>query len=342
MISMDCIRIEQLISAYLDGELTPSEAGAVRSHLDACAICRREYENMAELSDALKQVTNVVLQAPAGFKDAIMLQIANDEKLVVSSNKFRRFNQSWKQLAAGVAAALLLVFGAVNINFTPWVQIAKNEPVVKTVQPSLTSNDIPNGNNNPVPVNPTNNDAVVPPETKNPVAANNNSNDVPLVVATVSEVSPKNTVAPVFLNKERSEKTTILKLRVDNVSQTQEKVIRIAGDLKAQVQNLGQQVNTSGTYTALKIKVAKSSASILLNKLGSLGTVISQEVDNKDISSRYAETLSQYQTLITQRATIADGAQKTQLDQRIATLQKELSDWEHKAEQETIILWLEK
>ncbi|MBV9411696.1 MAG: zf-HC2 domain-containing protein [Acidimicrobiia bacterium] len=37
-----------LLSAYLDGELTPREADGVRAHLDGCVECRRELEFIGE------------------------------------------------------------------------------------------------------------------------------------------------------------------------------------------------------------------------------------------------------------------------------------------------------
>jgi len=37
---------DELISAYLDGELCDEEAGAVRDHISACTSCRSEHESL--------------------------------------------------------------------------------------------------------------------------------------------------------------------------------------------------------------------------------------------------------------------------------------------------------
>src|SRR5579883_1813853 len=39
-------RVEQLLSAYVDGELTQAEARAVEEHLLDCGACRRAYEDL--------------------------------------------------------------------------------------------------------------------------------------------------------------------------------------------------------------------------------------------------------------------------------------------------------
>jgi hypothetical protein len=336
---MDCMGVKKLISPFLDGEIAPGEAGAVRSHLTACALCQREYEDLVQLSIALKQMGAVLMPAPAGFKDTLMLRIS-EEKILAPIKKSRWFSQSWRQLAAGAAAALLLIFGAVSMNLNPIIQLADKSLVVDTVQPPGFSNKYQAGTNSPGIVIPTDSLAPVLPRVEVPIVPEKDNNSSPAV--TPVQVANNISSAPVFLNKERTIKTTMLKVRVDESALAQEKVLQIAGDMQAQTQNLGVQVNENGSYTALKITVAKASATSLINKLGDLGTVIGQEVDNKDISTRYAETLSQYQVLVTQRATLEDVSQKAQLDQRIETLQNELLDLEQKAEQETLVLWLEK
>jgi hypothetical protein len=334
---MDCRKIEQLISPFLDGELTPAEALVVKSHLTACAVCHQEYEELAQLSSAMAHIGPVLMTAPAGFKDTVMLRIT-EEKVLVPVKKSAWYMQSWRQVVASAAAAVLLIFGAVSMNTGSIMQLAKT-PVVE-YQPSTS---------NSVVVNPTNNMTPSPPDTAitpsagieeptSPIVTKDSTTPVVLPITVASNVPS----APVFLIKERTINTTLLKIKIGDSALAEEKVLQIARDVQALTQNLGVQVNEGGSYTAIKITVAKASANTLMNKLSSLGTVVSQELDKQDISTRYAETLSQYQTLVTQRATLQDLSQKVQLDQRIETLQNELTDWEQKAEQETIVLWLEK
>lgn len=50
---MQCRRIENLLSAYLDGELDDDEAWAVQAHLDRCAACRAEFAALNDTKQAL-------------------------------------------------------------------------------------------------------------------------------------------------------------------------------------------------------------------------------------------------------------------------------------------------
>jgi anti-sigma factor RsiW len=61
---MDCKQRDNLV-AYLDGELMPSEAEAVREHVVYCADCRAQLELLRRSYTALDHIEGV--EAPAGF-----------------------------------------------------------------------------------------------------------------------------------------------------------------------------------------------------------------------------------------------------------------------------------
>ena len=52
--SPDCGDIERLLSASLDGELTPDEARACATHLEACGACREQYAAVASARELLR------------------------------------------------------------------------------------------------------------------------------------------------------------------------------------------------------------------------------------------------------------------------------------------------
>jgi hypothetical protein len=340
---MDCRRMEQLISPYLDGELTPAEAAAVGAHLSVCANCKREYEAILRISIACRQMREVLRPAPAGFKDALMAHISNTDQVVTPIVYKNRFSRGWKQ--AGAAAAVLMLLGAAGIQATPVLQLAHKIPAL-----------IQTGNSGSVAINTTNEAATTtqpgaatstsgtatPTQgTITPTPRTNNATK-PQQVASVPSTNSADSTPVVFLNKQRFITTVLLQVKVTDPTDALEQATELTAAVQATTHNLGQQVNATGSYTVLKIVVAKSSASSLITALGSLGTVSGQDVDNKDISTYYTDTLSQYQTLVTQRATLQDASQKAGLDQRINALVSELQDWEQKADQETIVLWLEK
>lgn len=327
--------MEKLISPFIDGELTGTEAEAVRVHLSMCADCGREYEAMVRLSDACKHMGEAIIPAPAGFKDRVMLRINDEEQTVVEIKSSKWFHHKWKQAVAGIAAGLLLIFGTLSISSGPIVQIADNPP-------SLTQPD----NSSPVvdnPVDNTNTNTNSDPDTtQTPVTGQIDPAD-PEVTADPTTESTPHTQAQVFvMNMDRFIITTLLQIQISDSRTALQQVMVMADSAEAQTQNLGQQVNENGSYTLIKITVPKSAANELIDGLCSLGTVTGKEVTNNDITTQFADKLSQYQTLVTQRTISQDAGEAAILDQRIKNLETELNEWDQKAEQETIVLWLEK
>jgi hypothetical protein len=51
--TMECRKIQEYFSAYLDGELPGAQAELVARHLDACPRCRQEYQAWQSLWDVL-------------------------------------------------------------------------------------------------------------------------------------------------------------------------------------------------------------------------------------------------------------------------------------------------
>jgi anti-sigma factor (TIGR02949 family) len=50
---MECRKIQEYFSAYLDGELPDDQAALVARHLEVCSHCRQEYQAWQQLWDSL-------------------------------------------------------------------------------------------------------------------------------------------------------------------------------------------------------------------------------------------------------------------------------------------------
>lgn len=50
---MNCWRVQHLLSAYIDSELTGTEMIAVRHHIDSCEACKREYASILAVKKCL-------------------------------------------------------------------------------------------------------------------------------------------------------------------------------------------------------------------------------------------------------------------------------------------------
>lgn len=53
---MNCARANELLMARLDGEITPGELAELERHLGSCEECRRESEEMSELSGLVGEI----------------------------------------------------------------------------------------------------------------------------------------------------------------------------------------------------------------------------------------------------------------------------------------------
>jgi len=84
-----------LLSAMLDGELSPEQRGSVTAHLEVCAECRTEMEDTASARTALRALP--VLDPPPG----LLPGTAPAER--------SRLRPVWGWAAAGAAATALAV-----------------------------------------------------------------------------------------------------------------------------------------------------------------------------------------------------------------------------------------
>lgn len=84
----------ELLSGYLDDELTSEDRRLVELHLDGCAECRTELEGVAEIRRRLRDL--VPLEVPPGVYDF--------PATVVPMR-----NRVWRRAMAVAAAAVLVV-----------------------------------------------------------------------------------------------------------------------------------------------------------------------------------------------------------------------------------------
>ncbi|MDH7601990.1 MAG: zf-HC2 domain-containing protein [Armatimonadota bacterium] len=111
---MNCRKVTNLVSAYIDGELTGAEMLAIRRHLSECAECAKEYESLRSLKQAMARLRTAVPR-----KDLAAVVIAKIEEQ--HSARSRKFG-IWMSKLAGVklspVTAALAVFGAALVLLT--------------------------------------------------------------------------------------------------------------------------------------------------------------------------------------------------------------------------------
>ncbi len=70
---MECKRVTELLSEYIDGRLSVEDSAAIAAHLEGCAACRRAE---AELRRTVALVCGLETKAaPEGFADAVAARL---------------------------------------------------------------------------------------------------------------------------------------------------------------------------------------------------------------------------------------------------------------------------
>jgi anti-sigma factor RsiW len=104
--------VQDLLSAYLDGELSPPERGMVEAHLAACEDCSARLEDFAAVDGALRELP---VEAPDGYFDSFAQRLR--ERLRSRGAAPARRLPVWTWAAA--AALLLAVLTPLTLRRAP-------------------------------------------------------------------------------------------------------------------------------------------------------------------------------------------------------------------------------
>jgi len=114
---MKCKKTSERLNAYLDGELAPNEALAVREHLRACPRCAAELDGLKQLNQALEAEPGMAV--PNGF--ARRLRAVAEERHVARAGlatSTARLHLVLSRIAAGVVVAAGLWVGGLMARST--------------------------------------------------------------------------------------------------------------------------------------------------------------------------------------------------------------------------------
>jgi anti-sigma factor RsiW len=102
---MNCKHVQNRLSAYLDGELAGSEMLEVRHHVQECACCAREAEELLTLKSMLANGENCA--PPADFEARLVAHVFKGER--AASTPTWRANLGIAGVAAAAAAAAFVL-----------------------------------------------------------------------------------------------------------------------------------------------------------------------------------------------------------------------------------------
>jgi anti-sigma factor RsiW len=102
---MKCRHVKKLISPYIDGELSAADTKQFTMHIEACAACRQELEEMKGLSRMFASVERTA--APYGFATRVLAGAEANER---HRNRLAHILRPFFVRAAEGAFACIVVF----------------------------------------------------------------------------------------------------------------------------------------------------------------------------------------------------------------------------------------
>jgi hypothetical protein len=346
---MKCREAQDLFSPYLDGELNAVENRALDAHVEVCVTCREEIETLRTIAEALRAQVGVV-KAPEGFASAVRSQIAGEQRREVAS-----WFSGWRRGVAAAVASFMILGGSLGYGATQFlnrggpvligqedpdttiveVRNPAEDPVTPAGQPTPGTPVVPSNSGAPVDSTPEP-DPVTPVEEPGTVdgvvPATKPSISNPIMIASVYEER-------VFLSKQRSISSTMLKVSVEDVKTARDKAFNLGATYGASF--LPAERISNGQVEILRLTVGREQAEVLTTKLGALGQVMAQDTETKDITSQFDRTREQYQSLLAKRTSIGNANELTELDATLQSLERQLTEWDRESERYVIILWLQ-
>lgn len=128
---MNCETMEELLSAYIDGEATAEERQTVEQHIASCASCRAALQDFSTVQTLSRMLP--VLDAPQGFRQRVT------ERVERTSRTWFRIRQFAPRFALGTIALLLISTGVL---FWQWRQSPVNQPEQYAASVEVYAEDI--------------------------------------------------------------------------------------------------------------------------------------------------------------------------------------------------------
>jgi predicted anti-sigma-YlaC factor YlaD len=151
---MDCLQVQWMLSAFLDGRIVESEKRLLEEHLESCVACDARYRNMAAVQTALRAVPvrKVNRQLALSLRSMASHEAARRRRRVDLRARVHDVTERvtfWasglmKPLAlpaAGGLAAAVLLFMAVMTNFQGIISVPQpgDIPTVLATEAQLKS-----------------------------------------------------------------------------------------------------------------------------------------------------------------------------------------------------------
>ena len=339
---MKCRQAQQLLSAYLDGELAAAQAAALETHLPACSACRQELEALRAISESLGEILRRV-EPPADLLDRVMARVREIQAAGPGARWRAAENPAWKKLAVGVGLAAGIGLAALQIGRAGVELPAPGGPVKPpavavdhAAKPASEAGQEVSGERPLSAAEPTRVKAAAPqvggntghgdeavvtvrPGTQAPRVAEARPGQPPAAGqagepagARLASAAQEPGSATTFLAGTRHVRTTMLKLAVADLEAARSAVAKAAIEAKA------LEVREAWSYqdeqVILRVVLPTAGAERFIEEVSGLGAVTGRGTETADVTSEFNRRLAEYRELAAksdpQSRALAEAAEK--------------------------------
>ena len=120
-----CDEYIELISAAIDGALSPAETEKLNAHLTQCPECEALYKELTALHTALGDLPPV--EVPADLTERIMAAVAAEQVLPFAPAEKKHSSRHWQKWLASAAVLAVVLMG--TWTWKPWANHVKDQPL---------------------------------------------------------------------------------------------------------------------------------------------------------------------------------------------------------------------
>ena len=140
---MNCRQAKNLFSAYWDDEITQGEREWLESHFSSCAVCRREYEQLARTLEAVSDLPRV--EVSSGFAERAL---AAAKRRSPAADRMPVTVRRWVPVTAtavllAIVAAMVMQWSGMPLGPRHEGSVALEQPVLIAPQPVKTDGAAP-------------------------------------------------------------------------------------------------------------------------------------------------------------------------------------------------------
>jgi putative zinc finger protein len=102
--------VTEMISAFIDGELSHKDKQLVDQHLKDCAVCRKEYDTLKSVDNLLCNINPI--EPSSGFNRRFWEEVDVQAAKKKPWSIFKDFSWGWHPSLVSAAAVMLIVTGS--------------------------------------------------------------------------------------------------------------------------------------------------------------------------------------------------------------------------------------